>query len=178
MEVYECIRTRRTVREYKPDPIPESVVMRILQAGRWAPSSSNSQSWHFIVISNRDTLTALGNITSQGRFIGQAPLAIAIVMDNATRPQLDAGRALQQMELLAWSEGLGTCFVGLPLAHQQQQIKALLGIPTGMDLITVLPFGYRPEGVTGRLKSKRRKPLSGIAHRGRFGERYEGSETG
>ena len=170
MEVYECIRTRRTVREYKPDPIPESVVMRILQAGRWAPSSSNSQSWHFIVISNRDTLTALGNIASQGRFIGQAPLAIAIVTDNATRPQLDAGRALQQMELIAWSEGLGTCFVGVRAAEQQQAIAELLGIPEGMELITILPFGYRVEGNRGQ--GTPRKPMAEIAHKERFGERY------
>jgi predicted oxidoreductase (fatty acid repression mutant protein) len=50
MEVYECIRTRRTIREFKPDPVPEEVVYKILQAARWAPSSSNSQPWHFIVI--------------------------------------------------------------------------------------------------------------------------------
>ena len=86
MEVYESIRSRRTVREYKPDPVPESVVRRILRAGRWAPSSSNSQPWHFVVISDPATLATLSTIASQGRFIGQAPLAIAIVMDNAPRP--------------------------------------------------------------------------------------------
>lgn len=170
MEVYQCIRTRRTVREYKPDPIPEAVVLRILQAGRWAPSSSNSQPWHFIVISNKDTLAALGNIASQGRFIGQAPLAIAIVMENAARPQLDAGRALQQMELMAWSEGLGTCFVGVRAAEQQQAIAELLRIPEGMELITILPFGY-PASVA-RGQGTPRKSMDQIAHRERFGERY------
>ncbi|MCI0865792.1 MAG: nitroreductase family protein, partial [Chloroflexi bacterium] len=73
MEVYECVQTRRTVRNFKPDPLPEDLVFRIVQAGRWAPSSSNSQPWHFIVVQNRDTLTALGEIASQGRFIAQAP---------------------------------------------------------------------------------------------------------
>ena len=101
-----------------------------------------------------------------------APVAVAVVMDNADSPELDAGRALQQMELLAWSEGLGTCFVGFPLDSQQQQVKEVLGIPARMELITVLPFGYRPDGITGRFKSKRRKRLSDIAHRGRFGEKY------
>jgi nitroreductase len=60
MEVYECIRARRTIREFKPDPVPEEVVYKILQAARWAPSSSNSQPWHFIVITDRDTLDAIG----------------------------------------------------------------------------------------------------------------------
>jgi len=174
MEVYQCIRTRRTVREFKPDPVPQSVVQKILQAGRWAPSSSNSQAWHFIVIQDRDTLSALGNIASQGRFIGQAPLAITIVMDNAARPQLDAGRALQQMELMAWSEGLGTCFVGVRDAEQQEAVKELLAIPEGMELITILPFGYRPDFIGAKGQGTPRKPMAEIAHRERFGEQYVG----
>jgi nitroreductase len=97
MDVYECIRTRRTIREFKPDPVPEAIVQKILQAGRWAPSSSNTQPWHFVVVRARETIAALGRIATQGPFIGQAPLAIAIVMAHAGRPQLDAGRALQQM---------------------------------------------------------------------------------
>ena len=170
MEVYQCIRTRRTVREFRPDPVPEEVVLRILQAGRWAPSSSNTQPWHFIVISDRDTIATLGNIATQGSFLGQAPMAIAIVMEDAPRPQLDAGRALQQMELMAWSEGLGTCFVGVRIAEQQQEIKELLGIPQELELITILPFGYPVEG--DRPKGTPRKSMDEIAHRERFGERY------
>ncbi len=73
MEVFECIRRRRTVREFKPDPIPEEVVYKILQAGRWAPSSSNSQPWHFVVVQARDTLKKLGEMATQGSFIANAP---------------------------------------------------------------------------------------------------------
>ena len=173
MEVFECIRSRRTVRSFKSDPIPDRVVTRILQAGRWAPSSRNTQPWRFIVIRDRETLTAIGKIATTGSFIAQAPLAIAIVMENADRPELDAGRALQQMQLLAWSEGLGTCFVGLRVGEQNRMIKELLGIPGEMDLITVLPFGYRPEGLKGR--GNPRKPLSDIAYRERFGETFSAS---
>jgi nitroreductase len=170
MEVYECIRTRRTIREFKPDAVPEEVVYKILQAGRWAPSSSNSQPWHFIVITDRNTLDTIGRIATSGAFIGQAPLAIAIVMDNARRPELDAGRALQQMELTAWSEGLGTCFVGVRQEEQQRQIKELLRIPEAMELITVLPFGYRVAGT--RRRGTPRKPMLEIAHRDKFGQKF------
>ena len=86
MDVYECIRTRRTVREFKPDPVPDEIVHKILRAGRWAPSSSNTQPWHFVVVRDRETRAALCRIATQGAFIGQAPLAIAIVMENARRP--------------------------------------------------------------------------------------------
>jgi nitroreductase len=170
MDVYECIRTRRTVREFKPDPVPDAIIHKLLQAGRWAPSSSNTQPWHFVVVKSRETIEALGRIATQGAFIGQAPLAIAIVMDNARRPQLDAGRALQQMELMAWSEGLGTCFVGIRAAEQQQAVKELLGIPESMELITVLPFGYRPEG--RRAAGTPRKPMADMAHSETFGTAY------
>ena len=169
MDVFDCIRTRRTVRDFKPDPVPEAMVQKILQAARWAPSSSNSQPWHFIVIKNQDTIKELGRIATQGTFIAQAPLAIAIVMDDARRPQMDAGRALQQMELVAWSEGLGTCFVGMRAEEQQQEIKQLLGIPDEMELITILPFGYRVEGARGR--GTPRKSMSEITHGERFGQK-------
>ena len=168
MDVYQCLRSRRTVREYKSDPIPQELVRKIVQAGRWAPSSSNTQKWHFIVIQDRDTLAALGKIATHGPFIGQAPLAIAVVMDDAPRPQLDAGRALQQMELMAWSEGVGMCFVGVREEDQQQAVKQLLGIPEAMELITLLPFGYRAEGPKG--PGTPRKPMEDIVHWERFGE--------
>ena len=166
MDVYECIRSRRTVRDYKPDAIPEEALYKILQAARWAPSSSNTQKWHFVVVRDRETLAALGKIATQGTFIGQAPLAIAVVMDDAPRPQLDAGRALQQMELMAWSQGIGMCFVGVRDPEQQRTVKELLNIPEEMELITVLPFGYRDEGV--KRQGTPRVPMEEIVHWERF----------
>jgi len=169
MEVYECVRSRLTVREFKPDPVSDRLVTRILQAARWAPSSRNRQPWHFIVIRDREVLRRIGQIASSGPYIAQAPLAIAVAMENVNRAELDAGRALQQMELTAWSEGLGGCFVGLR-GEEQTRVKELLGIPQEMQLLTVMPFGHPTEAAnTG---SKRRKPLSEIAHRERFGQKY------
>ena len=172
MDVHEAVRTRLTVRQFKPDPVPDVVVHKILEAARLAPSSQNLQPWHFIVIRNRETLQRLGQIASSGGFVSDAPMAIAIAMDNADRPDLDAGRSLQQMELVAWEEGLGTCFVGLRVAEQNQQVKELLGIPDNLVLITLLPFGYRLDNVTGTRGVRSRKALSEIAHNERFGQSY------
>ena len=185
MDVYECLRDRRTVRGFKPTPVPETVVEKILKAARWAPSSRNQQPWHLIVIRDRETLAKIGRIVGSGTFIGAAPIAIAVIMENADSPALDAGRALQQMEIMAWSEGLGTCFVTLT-EDEGEEITELLGIPSRMDLITVMPFGYRPDGseVTDASADERRRwfpvgrgiprrPLSEMAHRERFGVRYQ-----
>ena len=167
MEVFECIRRRRTIREYKKDPIPEDVLEKILQAGRWSPSSSNSQPWHFIVVKDPNILSELGRIATQGPFISDAALAIVIVMENAPRPQLDAGRAIQQMELVAWSEGLGTCFVGVRIEEQQIEVKELLNIPSDLELITIMPYGYRSTSI-GRVGTPR-KDLAEMVHREKFG---------
>ena len=170
MEVFDCIWNRRTVREFKPDPVPEEVLHKILQAGRWAPSSSNSQPWHFVVVQEPATLQRLGEIATQGTFVANAPVVIAIVMENAPRPQLDAGRAIQQMELVAWSEGLGTCFVGVRQEEQQRAVKDLLGIPAELELITLMPYGYRVTGTQG--VGTPRKAISEMVHREKFGQMY------
>ena len=173
MDVYECLKTRLTVRRFKPDPVPADVVARILEAARWAPSSRNQQPWHLVVVTDRAVLAELGRIATSGQFLADAPLAIAVLMDGADSPELDAGRALQQMEIMAWSEGLGTCFVGVPFEDQNRRIKEMLGVPDRLKLITVLPFGYRADDIRGT--RRRRKPLGEMVHSERFGRPYAAS---
>ena len=170
MNVYECLRSRRTVRHYSQGEVSERTLNKILNAARWAPSSRNQQPWHLVVVKNRGTLDQIGNIAKTGSFIGDAPLAIAIVMEGADQPGMDAGRALQQMELMAWSEGLGTCFVTLR-AEERNSIKKILQIPDQMELITVLPFGVRSGEYKGR--GTPRKPLSEMVHTESFGKFME-----
>ena len=174
METLDAVKSRLTVRSFKPDPVPEDVLRRILEAARVAPSSRNLQPWHFVVVQDRRVLAEIGSIATSGKFVADAPLAIAIATDNADRPDLDSGRALQQMELVAWDEGLGTCFVGLRDEGQNARIKQLLGIPTDFDLITVLPFGYRTDDVGTSGSQKNRKALTEIAHNEKFGVPYGG----
>ena len=169
MEVYECIRSRLSVRSFKPDPVPGRVVNRMLRAARWAPSARNRQPWHFVVVQSRDALDAIGAIASSGGFIGQAPLAIAVVMDRGGRPEFDAGRSLQQIELAAWSEGVGGCVAGVR-GEENDKVKELLGIPEDKELVIVMAFGYpTDEAVAG---GKQRKPLSEIASREKYGQEY------
>ena len=172
MDVNETVLTRLTVREFRSDPVPHDVVLKLLEAGRLAPSSQNLQPWHFVVVRDGDAIRRIGEIASQGPFVGDAPLVIALATDDTPRAQLDAGRALQQMELVAWEEGMGTCFVGLRSSEQNNAVKEMLGIPDHLVLLTVLPFGYRRSANMGRLGRRNRKSLSEVAHDGRFGAPY------
>ena len=169
MDVYQCIRSRLTVRNFKPDPVPERVIRRMLQAARWAPSARNRQPWNFVIVQNPDTLEQIGGIASSGGFIGGAPLAVAVVMDRGGRPEFDAGRSLQQMELAAWSQGVGGCTAGVR-GEENEKVKELLGIPEDKDLVTVVAFGYPTDEAAA--KTKLRKPIPEFAHREKFGESY------
>jgi nitroreductase len=167
MSVFECVRARIETREFKPDPVPEAALQKILEAGRWSPSQRNRQPWHFIVVQERETLQQLGAMAPSGAYLAEAPLAIAVVTDGARVPLIDGTRAISSMQLVAWEEGLGSCWVG---SVDREGVKRLLGLPETCELITVLPFGY-PTDVAKRLR-KRRKPLEQMAHRERFGTPY------
>jgi nitroreductase len=163
LDAFTCIRTRREIRDYLDEPIPQECVEQILEAGRLAPSSKNSQPWHFIVIRDKVTLRKVSDLTPTGKHIAQASLAIAIVMDGAKLPEIDGARATQNMVLAAWSMGIGSCWV---TNFYDDGVKELLGVPQRMKLVTVMPFGYPTEPKTKRKKV--RKPLSEIVRYEKF----------
>ncbi len=76
MEFYEAVMTRRSVRSYKPDPVPEDALNRILEAVRMAPSGSNRQPWKFIVVTDSEKRRGLMEICGKQRFVAEAPVAI------------------------------------------------------------------------------------------------------
>jgi nitroreductase len=167
MSVFDTIRTMLAVREYDGRPIPEETVQRIVEAGRLTGSSMNGQPWHFVVVQDPETLRQIGALSPYGPYIAQAPLAIAIVLDDSRYAVSDASRAAQDMLLTAWDEGIGGNWVGF---GGMPEIKDLLGIPADKELLAILPFGY-PARPVGKGK-KRRKPLSEVAYRERWGEPF------
>jgi len=164
VDTLTCVRTRREIRDYLDKPVPPECLQQILEAGRLAPSSKNSQPWHFIVIRDKTSLRKVSELTPTGRHIAQAPLAIAIVMDGAKLPEIDGARAVQNMVLAAWSLGIGSCWV---TNFYEDGVKELLNVPQRMKLVTVMPFGYPTEPKTNRKKIRR--PMSEMLHYEKFG---------
>src|SRR5262245_14137091 len=160
MSVSECVRGRVETREFKSDPVPDGVLQKILEAGRWSPSQRNRQPWHFIVVQNSERLKQLAALAPSGPYLADAPVAIVVVTEGARLPLVDGTRAISSMQLVAWEEGLGSCWVG---GVDHDGVKRLLGIPEACEVITVLPFGY-PTEAAQHLR-KRRKPLAQSAHR-------------
>lgn len=168
MDVFEAVRTALAVRQYQDRPVPPELVHKIIEAGRLTASSMNLQPWHFIVVEDRATLKQLGALARTGPYVAQAPLAIVVLLEKSRFAVSDGSRAIQSMILTAWSEGVGSNWVGF---MGPDEIKPVLGIPDDLDVLAILPFGY-PVKSTGRGK-KKRKPLEQIASKERFGQPFE-----
>jgi nitroreductase len=167
MDTFEAIRTLRAVRAFRDEPVPDEIVRRILEAGRLTASAGNRQPWHFIVVRDKDMLRQLGALAPTGPYIAQAPLAVAVVIPKGEFPLSDGSRAIQSMLIAAWSEGIGSNWVGFNI----EAVKAPLGIPDDLTVLALLPFGYPGERVTG--ENKKRKPLGEVAKSERFDQPFK-----
>jgi len=161
MRVEEAIHTLLAVRAYTDQPVPDEVIHRILEAGRLTASSMNKQPWHFVVVRGRDALEGLTQTTPYGPYIAGAAFAVVVAVDKASIFGLsDASRAVQDMMLTAWEQGVGSNWVGF--SGVLEATGAFLGIPDDLDVVCIVPFGY-PAQTTGKGK-KVRKPLDEIVH--------------
>jgi len=168
METFEAIRTLLAVRRYLDRPVPDPIIHKIVEAGRLTGSAMNLQPWHFVVIQDRDTLRQLGALARSGPYIAQASLAIVVAVEKTGYAVSDASRAIHAMMLVAWSEGVGSNWVGF---GSLPKVNALLGLPAALDTLAILPFGY-PADQLGRGR-KSRKPLAAIASRERYGQVFQ-----
>ncbi len=160
MNVFDAVRTVLAVRSYQDKPIPSEVVHRIVEAGRLTGSSMNLQPWHFIVVEERETLEALGAMA-------RTPLAVIVAVEKTQFGVSDGSRAIQSMVLTAWEAGIGSNWIGF---SGMLPVNALLAIPDELEILAVLAFGYPAKELGKGVKN--RKPLSQVAHRGRFGQPY------
>ena len=167
MDTFETIRTVLAVRQYRDTPIPDDVVRQIVEAGRLTASAANGQPWYFIVVQNKDTLRQLGQLARTGPYIPQAPMAVVVCVTNSPYAISDASRAIQYMILAAWSQGVGSNWVGF---HNLEAVKPLFGMPNDVDVLAIVPFGYPAQRAGAGHKN--RKPLGEVVFRERFGQPF------
>ncbi len=163
MDAYRAIVTKRDIRSYAPRPIPDDVLNRILQAGRMAGSSKNSQPCRFVVLHDRDRKQELSGCGQFAQHVPAAAAAIAVVLLPDGGP-FDAGRAAQNMMVAAWNEGVASCPVSM---HDAACAARVLGLPEGHRVAIVLAMGY-PEGGQATGAGRTRLPLEELVHRERW----------
>lgn len=173
MDFYEVIRTRRSIRSYKSDPIPDEVLMRVLEAARIAPSGSNRQPWKFIIVKSEELKKKVAAACHNQMFIAEAPVVIVACGYNIHYNRggymgdlsmlVDVSIAFTHLILAARAEGLGTCWIG---SFDNEEVKKILGIPRDVNVVAITPLGYpRDEGFG---EPAGRKTLSEIISIDRF----------
>jgi len=188
MEVLEAIKTRRSVRHYKSEPIAEEKINIVLEAARWAPSWTNTQCWRFIVVRDAEIKKRLSETLLYYRpgenpsssAVRNAPVLIAAcgelkksgyykkipnaLTDKGDWYMFDVALATQNMILAAHSIGLGAVTVGLFDAPKAAQI---LGLPANIAMVLLLPLGYPDE----EPEAPPRKELSELVFHESYGQR-------
>lgn len=183
MDILKVIQERRSIRKYKTDPVPEEILLEILEAARRAPSWANTQVCRFIVVKNEETKRLLSDTltpTNPSRNgVIEAPVVICLAAkkdvsgffkgqattDKGDWLMFDAGIAMEHIVLAAWNFGLGTCHVG---AFDAKKAEAILKIPEDYAIVEMTPVGYFDTAPA----EKPRKLLNEIIYLERFGESY------
>ena len=151
MDALEAIRKRRSIRKYTGDTIPRQDLETIVDAGRLAATGSNQQPWDFIVVTNWDTIDQL-KVASP--WMDKAGAIIAVVMDPSSRWWLEDGAAAVENMLIACTAlGYGACWLEGYTLPREEEFKALLGVPEGRRLLTLIPVGVPAEAPTRQKKS-------------------------
>ena len=159
MEVFDAIARRRSVRKYLPNPVPDRVLARVLEAGRLAPSGHNRQPWRFVVVRDEGRRRAVADAAaSHNRFIAEAPVVLAFLgflgyegaPDARTRGswtrdmyiRYNVAIAAAYVTLAATAEGLGTCWIN---NYDEENVRSVLNVPEPYALVCLMTLGRAAE---------------------------------
>ena len=160
-EYLEFLKTRRSIRVFKPRTVPDNLLYRILNVARFAPSAKNMQPWEFIIVRKRELLEKLSRIHRWAKPISNAPVAIVVICDKELAPvsyQVDCANAAMYIMLAAHALGLGT--VWIQSLRNVREIQEILNIPPNKIPIAIIALGWPAE----KPEPKPRKSLEEIVH--------------
>lgn len=171
------IRTRRSIRKYTDQPVTDEIVMQLLESARLAPSGSNTQPWHFIVVRSEAMRQQLAKVAHNQKWMADAPVNLVCVADarcrisesvpvslEETSPLVETKQIIRDMSIAvehivleAESLGLGTCWIAW---FEQKDIRPVLNIPSDKYVLCILTVGYPGEKPAARPRRK----LEDIVH--------------
>lgn len=165
MDFQTLIRTRYSVRAYRPDPVEDEKLQAVLEAARLAPTAANRQPVQIIVVPTEGREAELKRIYGRDWFV-QAPLIIAVCgladegwqrdrYDGKSYLDVDAAIVMDHLILAATEQGLGTCWIA---AFDPDAAREVLGLPKGVEPLVFTPLGYAAD----EPKEKQRKPVDAL----------------
>jgi len=147
MNIYELIKKRKSVRNYKSKVVEKEKLERILNTALLAPSAKNKQEWRFVVVSDKEKREKLSVAAKNQNSLSEAPIVIACCAETDNYEMtcgqksypIDLSIIIDHITLLAVEEGLGTCWIG---AFHENEAKKILDIPNNVRIVELLTLGY------------------------------------
>lgn len=166
MDAYRAVVDKRDQRIFLARTIPEETLRRILQGGRMSGSSKNREPNRFVVVRDRAQVAAIAALGPQARWVAEA--AVVVVIVQTERHEYDAGRCAQNMMVVAWADGVGSC----PAHVDEGKLGAMLGVPPALHVNRIIAFGYVDPARPGVPKTvaRRRRPVDELTHYERWRE--------
>jgi len=166
MNVSEAIRTKRAIRKFQQIPIKDDDVRVILNSGRRAQSSKNTQPWRFIAITDKSVLKALSGCGRWADHLAGAALGVAILTPDPRekfQTMFDAGQAAAYMQLAAWELGIGSCPASI---YEEEKAREILEFPSEWFIRIAISFGYplSEDEMTSPPRRMGRKQFDEVVH--------------
>jgi nitroreductase len=171
METWDAITSRRNVREFDGRAIADDDLERILEAGRRAPSSRNTQPWDFVVVTDRGQLRELSKVWRGAGHVAQSAVTVALIVEDSDDPRTrermryDLGQATMAMMIAAVDLGIGS---GHSSVGDQDLARRILGVPPERVVAFMVDFGYPADRPLKPIRNLNRRPFEEVVHRGRW----------
>lgn len=158
MDVFEYIKTRRSIRNYLEQPIDKTDIDIIIESAVWAPSAKNRQPWSFAVIQNKDLILKISKLSIYGRWMKNSSCFIIVFLndykkDTYIKDVQAIGASIQNILLTAHSLGIGACWIG-EILEQENAIKEIIGLTrNNNEIMAIISLGYpeKNENISHRI---------------------------
>ncbi|HEY5651158.1 MAG TPA: nitroreductase family protein [Acidimicrobiia bacterium] len=167
METWDAITSRRQVRSFTDQPIPDGILRHILDGARLSPSGSNRQPWDFVVVSDQEQKKRLSAVWRGAAFTAGAASVVALTLpvvdddDRALMNRFDIGQAALQLTVVAADQGIGS---GLAACRDQDLARKVLGLPDDRFVAILVALGYPGDRPMAPIKNLDRRPFDEVVH--------------
>lgn len=160
MEVFDAICKRASIRLYENKQIDKSIIEKLIDAGRRAPSARAVEPWDFIIITNREVLQKISDMAPNAKFIKFASAVICIICDDTKYYLEDGCAAIENILLMAADSGLGACWIAGDKKDYDKDIISMLGAPESKKLIGLISLGWPKEDKN----QQKKRSLTDVIH--------------
>jgi nitroreductase len=166
MNAIEAIKRRRSIRNYKDEPIPKSLLQELVDSARFAPTARGIQPWEFVVVTNPKNLKEIGELAENAKFITSAKACIAVFCSDTKYYLEDGCAATENILIAATVLGIGSCWVAGDKKPYCGQVAKLLNVPVSFKLVSLIALGY-PESENS-FSAVDKRSLSELIHWEKF----------